>query len=92
MNHRNNEQNTGKKNILPKKGFLVAGGILLAAAAIAGLVWGQFYIPLGCAFALFGILFLAMRLDLDNPAYTEILRTVKHKVNMLTSGRPLNKY
>ena len=30
--------------------------------------------------------------DLDNPAYTEILRTVKHKVNMLTSGRPLNKY
>ena len=30
--------------------------------------------------------------DLENPAYTEILRTVKHKVNMLTSGRPLNKY
>ena len=69
MNHRNNEQNTGKKNMMPKKGLLVAGGILLAAAAIAGLVWGQFSIPLGCAFALFGILFLAMRPDLDNPAY-----------------------
>ena len=30
--------------------------------------------------------------DLENPDYLEILRTVKHKVNMLTSGRPLNKY
>ena len=30
--------------------------------------------------------------NLEAPEYIEILRTVKHKVNMLTSGRPLNRY
>ena len=30
--------------------------------------------------------------NLEAPEYLEILRNVKHKVNMLTSGRPLNKY
>ena len=30
--------------------------------------------------------------DLTAPEYLDILRSVKHKVNMLTSGRPLNKY
>ena len=30
--------------------------------------------------------------DLENPEYLAVLEQVKHKVHMLTSGRPLNRY
>ena len=30
--------------------------------------------------------------NLEAPEYLAVLKDVKHKVNMLTSGRPLNKY
>ena len=30
--------------------------------------------------------------DLESPAHEAVLKTVRHKVHMLTSGRPLNRY
>ena len=55
-----------------KKIKWVLAGIcsLLALSVIAGILWGQFYIPLGCVFVVGGILLLSMRMTFDNVAMT----------------------
>ena len=54
-----------------KTKWVLAGiGSLLALSVIAGVLWGQFYIPLGCVLVLGGILLLTMKLTFDSGAMT----------------------
>ena len=62
------QENT--RNEKARKPLLIGTGILFAVSVIAGLVWEQIYIPLGCAFVLGGILLLSMKLNMGSAALT----------------------
>ena len=59
--------------------LLIAVGIVFALSVIAGIILGQFYIPLGCIFVLGGILLLSLRFTSGGealPVYAYIAFTV----------------
>ena len=72
-----NARNAAKKQMEAKTRWLLIGiGTLLALSVIAGLVWGQLFIPLGCAFVLGAILLLSMRLSYGSATMNAIAYTM----------------
>lgn len=77
MEYTQNTRFTAKKQMEAKTRWLLIGmEILLALSVIAGIVWGQFLIPLGCAFVLGAILLLSMRLSYGSAAMNAVAYTM----------------
>ena len=69
----NQANGSKKKNVwetinaeLPNKWVLPGAIILFVLSAAAGIIWEQFFIPLGCLILLFGVLMMLMKLDMGS--------------------------
>ena len=66
MEHRFEGKNEkGRKPLAFNKFFLAGAGILAALSVVAGIIWGQLFIPLGCIAILVGVLVFSMKLQFD---------------------------
>ena len=69
MENRENPWKKAQQQRMKKyRKLLIMAGIPVAISVIAGLIWGQFLIPLGCLFAAVGILLLTDKTSYDSDA------------------------